>query len=279
MGVLTALFEAGLDPPAAIVGTSVGALNGASIAAYPSLGGAAMLRQTWLSKLARDVFSAHPVGILLSRLRGARLAALPAANVQRLIKRQLDLVGIDAFDELRVPLAVVATNLGAGVPRVFRSGPLAPVLQATTAIPGVFPPVMMEDGEYMDGGIVDNTPMDVAVDDGARHVLAISLMAGGEYEPGRRTWGSMIARTLQLALHHHMLSEFERLRNRATLVVLCPVLGTTEGWDLRPQRVEAMIEGARHATTVLLGAQGSRLFKKSGIHYLELPAADRARPS
>src|SRR5207248_4477171 len=212
---------------------------------------------TWLSKLARDVFSAHPVGILLSRLRGARLAALPAANVQRLIQRQLSLVGISEFQELRVPLSVVATDLGAGSPHVFESGPLAPVLQASTAIPGVFPPVVLEGREYLDGGIVDNTPMDVAVEAGARPVRAISLMAGGEYEAKGHSWGSLIARTLQLALHHRMLSDFERMRRRATVVVLCPVLGTTEGWDLRPQRVDAMIEGARRATAQLLRARGS----------------------
>ena len=273
VGVLMALFEAGLEPPAAVVGASVGALNGAIIAAYPSLGGAAMLRQTWLSKLARDVFSAHPVGILLSRLRGARLAALPAANLQRLIERQLSLVGIADFEQLRLPLSVVATDLGAGLPHVFKTGPLAPVLQASTAIPGVFPPVQIEGREYLDGGIVDNTPLDVAVGAGARHVLAISLMAGGEYEARGRSWGSLIARTLQLALHHRMLSDYERLRDRGTIVVLCPVLGPTQGWDMRPQRVEAMIEGARQAAAGLLRSRGSRLFKRSGIHHLELTPA------
>jgi len=188
VGVLTALFEAGIEPPAALVGVSVGALNAASIAAFPSLAGATMLRQTWLSELARRVFSAHPVGILLSRLRGARLAALPATNVRRLIDHQLNLVGITEFEQLRVPLSVVATDLGAGRPHVFRSGLLAPVLQASTAIPGVFPPVSVDGIEYLDGGIVDNTPIDVALDSGAKHVLAISLMAGGEYERRSHSW-------------------------------------------------------------------------------------------
>ena|SRR2546423_11166870 len=112
--------------------------------------------------------------------------------------------------------------------------------------------------------------MDVAVEAGARHVLAISLMAGGEYEARGHSWGSLIARTLQLALHHRMLSDFQRLRARATVVVLCPVLGPTEGWDLRQQRVDAMIEGARRATADLIRRQGHRLFKRSAIHYLEL---------
>jgi NTE family protein len=279
VGVMTALFEAGIEPPSALVGVSVGALNAASIAAFPSLGGAAMLRQTWLSKLARDVFNAHPLGILLSRLRGVRLAALPAANVQRLIQHQLRLVGISDFEHLKLPLAIVATDVGAGRRHIFRTGPLAPALQASTAIPGIFPPVSVEEREYMDGGIVDNTPLDVAVDDGARHVLAISLMAGGESDGRKRTWSTLIARTLQLALHQQMLSDYERLKGRATVVVLCPVLAATDGWDMRPQHVEAMIEGARKATADVLRSRGSRLFKRSAIHFLELPGSAQARAS
>lgn len=266
---MLALFEAGVEPPGAVVGVSVGALNGASIAAYPTVGGAAMLRQTWLSKLARDVFSAHPVGVVLSRLRGARLAALPEANVRRLIERQLEMLGISHFEQLTLPLSVVATDLGAGRPHVFRSGPLAPALQASTAIPGVFPPVTIDGREYLDGGIIANTPLDLAITSGAREVLAISLMAGGEFERRDRTWSSLVARTLQLSLHHQMLSEYERLRGRARLTVLCPVLGATQGWDMRPASVQAMIEGSKAATARLLAERGSRLFRHSGVHYLE----------
>jgi NTE family protein len=268
--VLLALFEAGIEPPSALVGVSVGALNGACIAAYPSLGGASMLRQTWLSKLARDVFSAHPLGILLARLRGgSRLAALPDRNVRRLIERQLEMVGMTQFEQLTVPLAVIATDIGAGKPAIFQSGPMAPALQASTAIPGVFPPVLVDGIEYLDGGIVDNTPLDFAVQSGAKDVLAVSLMAGGEYQRGDRSWGSLIARTLQLSLHHRMLSDYERLRGRSRVVVLCPVLAPAVGWDMRPTFVEAIIESTRAATTRLLAERGSRLFKRSGVHYLE----------
>src|ERR1700745_2150959 len=60
VGVLQALFEAGGEAPAAIVGTSVGALNGASIAAYPSLAGTMMLREVWLSRQAAAGVGAPP---------------------------------------------------------------------------------------------------------------------------------------------------------------------------------------------------------------------------
>src|SRR5207245_10530678 len=63
VGVLQALFEANIQPPAAVVGTSVGALNGAPIAAYPSLAGTMILRAVWMSRPARTAVAAHPPGL------------------------------------------------------------------------------------------------------------------------------------------------------------------------------------------------------------------------
>ena len=270
VGVLLGLFEAGVEPPSALVGASVGALNAAGIAAYPTLGGAQLLHQIWLSDLARGVFQAHPVGIIWSRLRGRRVSALPAANVYKLLRRQEELTGFTTFEQLALPLTVVATDIGLGAPALFKAGPLLPALQASTAIPGIFPGVDINGREFLDGGIVQNTPFPVAFAAGAREVLAISLMAGGELESAPLNWGVLMARTLQLALHHHMLSDYERLKDSGRLVVLCPVSAPTEGWEMGKAHVDAVIESARQATLDLLSRRGSRLFRHSGIHYLHL---------
>src|SRR5579872_2660293 len=86
VGVLQGLFEAGVAGPVSIVGTSVGALNGSAIAAFPSLAGTHLLREVWLSPQAAAVFQAHPLGMILSGLRRDRLSALPQRNVRRLIR-------------------------------------------------------------------------------------------------------------------------------------------------------------------------------------------------
>jgi len=276
VGALLALFEAGMEPPSRIVGASVGALNGATVAAYPSLSGAGMLRGLWLSPQARGVFRAHPLTVVLSRLRSGSLIALPAANVRRVIDRAIQLIGVDTFEGLRVPLEVVATDIGAGRPHVFSRGPLAPALQASTAIPGVFPAVDIGGTRYLDGGIVDNMPISMAVEQGAREVLGIELMAGGELERHPRNWTNLMARTLQLTLHHRVLADFERLRDRARVVLLCPVLPPEVGSDMRPQPVETLIEATRAATRQLLASHGRRLFRQSAIHYLPLDLAHSA---
>jgi len=270
IGVLQALFEAGVEAPVAIVGTSVGALNGASIAAYPSLAGTMMLREVWLSRQAAAVFQAHPLGVIISGIRRDQLSVMPQQNVRRLIERAQALTGVQTFEQLRVPLAVVATDLNAGRPAVFRSGELEQALLASTAIPGVFPSVRINDREHLDGGVVDNTPLNTAVDDGARDILAVSLMGGGEYEQTPNSLPELIARTLQLSLHHQMLSDYERLRERARIVVLCPITAPTASWVMKREHVEEVMDASREGTAVMLRERGSKLFRHSGIHYIPL---------
>lgn len=270
VGVLQGLFESGVEPPAALVTVSVGALNGSAIAAYPSLAGVMMLRELWVSPQALAVFRAHPLGVILSGLRRRQVSALPQTNVRRLVDRAESLTGFVTFEQMRVPLAVVATDFNSGRRAVFRSGELMPALLASTAIPGVFPSVLIEGREHMDGGVVDNTPVDIAVDDGARDIVAISLMAGGEQESVPTSWPELIARTLQLTLHHQMLSEYERLRDRARITVLCPITSPTATWSMKRGQIEAVMDASRAATVALLARRGSRLFRHSGIHYLDL---------
>src|SRR6202795_5187038 len=270
VGLLQGLFEAGLEPPTAVVGTSVGALNGSAIAAYPSLAGTMMLREVWMSRQAVDVFRAHPLGMILSGLKRDQVSAFPQQNIRRLIERAQALTGITTFEQLRVPLAVVATDLNAGKPAVFRAGDLTPALLASTAIPGLFPTVRIGDREHFDGGVVDNTPLNVAVDGGAKEILAISLMGGGQYATVPTSLPELIARTLQLSLHHQMLADYEQLRENSRIVVLCPVTSPTATWDMKRDRLDAVMESSRAATAKLLAQRGSRLFRHSGIHYLEL---------
>jgi NTE family protein len=270
VGVLQALFEAGVEAPVALVGTSVGALNASAVAAYPSLAGTMMLREVWLSRQAAAVFQAHPLGVIISGLRRDQLSMMPQRNVRRLIERAAGLIGMTTFEQLRIPLAVVATDMNAGKPAVFRSGELGPALLASTAIPGLFPSVRINDREHLDGGVVDNTPLNIAVDDGAKDVLAISLMGGGEYEQKPSSIPELIARTLQLSLHHQMLSDYERLRQRARIVVLCPITAPTATWEMKREHVESVMESARAAMADLLHQRGAKLFRHSGIHYLPL---------
>ncbi|HKC18739.1 MAG TPA: patatin-like phospholipase family protein [Candidatus Dormibacteraeota bacterium] len=275
VGVIQALLERGIAPTTAVFGTSVGALDGAVISAWPNLEGAELLQQLWRSRPAAEVFRVHSLGALRSRLAG-QLGIPSPGPVQALIDRFELATGCGSFEDLQVPLRVVATDLRAGCPVVFRSGPLAPPLMASAAIPGVFPPVEVGDHICCDGGIVDNAPISIAVEEGYGTILAIGLMAGGELSSAPSSWTELIARSLQLSLHQRLLSDFHRLRGRARIVVICPITSPRSAWDMRPAHVQSLIARSRDAVLDLLADEGGALFGRSAIYYLDVGGeADR----
>ena len=79
------------------------------------------------------------------------------------------------FADLRVPVFTVAMSLTSGALRAFSSGPLAPAVMASSAIPGVFPAVAIQDEVYVDGGTIDNVNVDVALDAGARRLFVLDI--------------------------------------------------------------------------------------------------------
>ena len=79
------------------------------------------------------------------------------------------------FDDLPIPFACVATDLVSGKPHVFRDGSLAQALRSTMSLPGVFSPVRREDSVFVDGGLLDNLPVDVAQQMGAKVTIAVHL--------------------------------------------------------------------------------------------------------
>lgn len=80
-----------------------------------------------------------------------------------------------SFEGLKVPLHVIATNLKDGTRAVFSTGHLGPALLASSAIPGIFPPVRIADSTFVDGGAIENSGLDLAVELGARRLFVIDV--------------------------------------------------------------------------------------------------------
>ena len=100
--------------------------------------------------------SGHQVGLILDRI------ALPYSNLR-------------SFDELPTPFRCVATDLVAGKAVVFDHGSLNEALRATMSLPAIFSPVHRDDHVYVDGGLIQNLPVDVARAMGADIVIAVHL--------------------------------------------------------------------------------------------------------
>lgn len=81
--------------------------------------------------------------------------------------------GYIAFEDLPVPFYVCATRNGDFEPVVFKSGPVLPAIKASVSVPPYFAPVEIDGIEYLDGGLTNPAPIDVAKANGATHVIYI----------------------------------------------------------------------------------------------------------
>ena len=79
------------------------------------------------------------------------------------------------FDDLPIPFACVGTDMVNNKPHVFRNGSLSQALRSTMSLPGVFTPVRANGTVYVDGGLLDNLPVDVAQQLGADLTIAVHL--------------------------------------------------------------------------------------------------------
>lgn len=186
VGALRALLEHG-ERPDLVIGTSVGAWNGAWLAMGPS--------EERMETMARVWAGVHPLRVLLGRDRVAggtpqqairgMLALAAARNAARNSPSLYSDAGLQqlltrfyagtTFEGLEVPLHIIATNLTSGVRAVFSSGPIGPALLASSAIPGIFPPVRIGNETYVDGGAIENSGLDLAITLGARRIFILDV--------------------------------------------------------------------------------------------------------
>lgn len=174
VGAMRALFERGVRPDL-LVGSSVGALNATYIALHPSLEGVNALNEVWNGLEWKRIFRGSPLRVIYRALRSSD-RIYDSGGIRRLITSS---IGDAGFDDLEVELGVVATDLNLGEEEVFTSGDLTTALLASTAMPGVLPPVTIGDRSFIDGGVVNNIPILPAVAMGATVIYALDASACG----------------------------------------------------------------------------------------------------
>jgi len=153
-GMLQALFNHGIEPEL-LVGTSVGALNAAFIARVPHKAGADALEGVWRQASRNLIFPIRPRTLMLG-ITGRRNHLIEAVGLRKWIESSLDYT---RFDEALVPVHVVATDLESGNPVVLSTGDIVPALLASTALPGIFPPVRLGGRLLVDGGTSADVPV------------------------------------------------------------------------------------------------------------------------
>ena len=187
VGALRALFEHGLRPNM-LVGTSVGGLNAAFMAAEPTPDRVEKLASLWRQTRRVDVYPGYPVHVVWRVVTGQG-SLYPNATFYRYLHRHVAPYA-ETFADLRLPCYVTATNLDTGAMRVLGAKPTDKVLDAlmaTTALPPLHPPYRLDDGDYVDGGAVALLPIEVALQYGAREVYALHIVDAPTPPVGRRT--------------------------------------------------------------------------------------------
>ncbi len=168
--MLQALFEHDIHPDL-IVGTSVGAINGAFVAADPGASAVDRLRAVWGELASERIFA----GSVLSRmgtLVRTRTHLHPREPLRDLLAAHLP---VQTFAELRVPFQCVAASIERAAERWFTDGALTEAVLASSAVPGLLPPVELDGEHYLDGGLVHSIPVGRAVALGADTIYVLHV--------------------------------------------------------------------------------------------------------
>lgn len=201
-----------------VVGTSLGSFNAAALAAGHST---AQMRAFWL--WLHDEILGTPVRTIARSMTGVQ-----SKRQEQALRNRIAEFLPGTFSDLHTPLRLVATELATGGERVLSSGDLADAVMASAALPGVFPPVALEAGHLIDGGLVAGMPLHTVPDEAKTVVVldtgaaAVSPEVAAEYR-----WWEVGA----LAYAH----------------------------QIREQAVNALVNAARKQTVVIISAGTGRL--------------------
>ena len=234
-----------------VVGSSVGALNAAFFAGEPTSEGALGLEKIWRGVRRRDVFPIGPFGGFLGFF-GRRDHLLDPTPLRRLIERNIP---YRQLEEARIPCHVVATDLLGGADVRFVSGPVVEIILASAAIPAVFPPVRIGGRYLIDGGVVNNSPISVAVEEGATRVIVLPTGFSCSVEKPPRGALALALHAWNLLIARQLVLDAQRFASAVELIVippLCPL--TVSSYDF--SRTGELIDRAAKQTERWLEKEG-----------------------
>jgi NTE family protein len=252
VGMLQALLESGIKPDV-IVGTSIGAVNAAHLAAEPSLENVDRLRELWCDVRAGNIFPLSPFHNAQALFRDG--AFFSVHLWRKFLEQRAQYLNIE---DAAVPLRITATDYEEGRSVVFDSGPVLDAVLASTALPGVFPPYEIDGCYYLDGSISDQLPLKAANDAGARtvYVMAVSVPSP---PPDRRSPLTILRHSLTILLYPRIrLDALDLPRDPEKLrIIQVPSVATQVSlWDMSRHR--KLIASAYESTKEFLDHEHDR---------------------
>ena len=235
VGMLRALVDAGMAPDL-VVGSSVGAINGAYFAGAPNVEGVTRLEAIWRNLRRSDVFPVtwHSLIGLLTR----RNFVVDPRGLRDLLERHLPYRGLE---HAAVPPHIVATDLLGGGTVQLSSGPAIEAVLASCAIPAAFPPVCIGERYLIDGAVASNTPLRVALELGAKRVLVLPTGFACALEEPPRGALACALHAMNLLIAHQLVSDLERFREQAEIITvppLCPLAVSPYDFSLAGELID-----------------------------------------
>lgn len=214
-----------------VVGTSVGSLIGAI---YASTRDSFELEWTAFQLQREDLFDFGIMNAVMGMgyAKGEKLEAFVRSKVKQ-----------ENVEQLPIPFAAVATDLNWGTRVVLDKGSIAKAVRASSAIPGVFEPVQHVGKLLVDGGVVDNIPIDVAREKGADLVIAVDISEN----VGNTDIKNVLDVMMQAA--NIMFEVNVQRQKRAADVLVTPAVGDVGTLDFSQKKrcMQAGIDAARKA--------------------------------
>ncbi|MFT4118756.1 patatin-like phospholipase family protein [Bradyrhizobium sp.] len=239
VGMMHALAKHGVVADL-VVGSSVGAINGAYYAGDPTLKGVLGLEAIWRGLKRQDVFPVTWRSLLGFAWR--RDFLIPHDGIRRLIEDHLPYRNLQ---DAALPLHIVTTDFISGESIVLSEGSAVEAILASTAIPGAFTPVHYRGHFLADGAISSNTPVRVAVRMGAKRLIVLPTghaCAVNDHPPAGAVANALHALTLLIA--RQLVAELEGLASDIEYVVvppLCPLVGSPYDFSRTDDHIERAI--------------------------------------
>ena len=231
IGVIKVLEANGIHAEI-VTGTSAGSLVGALYAAGNN--GSA------LQKLAMEMDEAAISDWSVPFFSNSS-GVLKGEGLQQFVNRA---VHQQPIEKLKLQFGAVATDLKSGQPILFRRGNTGAAVRASSAVPGVFHPVRINNIDYVDGGLVSPVPVSFARKMGADFVIAVNISAQPDAQPASSSFEVLLQ---TFAIMGQSLNQYEL---KQADVVIRPELATMKGNDFNG-RGTAIIAGEKAALAVL----------------------------
>jgi NTE family protein len=257
VGMARALLEADVQPDL-VCGTSVGAINGAVLAADPTPSGAQRLLAIW-EVLAEEGILDGSVLRRVAKVMRSRTSLHGNGAFRRMLRDRLP---AQTFEELAVPFECVAASIERAREHWFDTGDLIEAVLASCALPGVFPPVQIGDEHFYDGGLVNSIPLDRAVARGADTIWVLHVGRLEEELAAPRFLWEVGFVAFEISRRYRFHGDLERVGSEVTVHVLPSGL---------PQRPAATWSNLRYRDTRRIARRADLAYNATRDYLEALP--------